>query len=410
MRFDRQTRRFFMTVLALILLMTLCLCAGAFLQRRMALSMLIEHDQAVVSYLLEQGVSEQVAAKAAASGTSTPQGIGLMNRIGLSETTDAYMVPAVRGFMKTMNAFSISWAGVFSVSLILAVLFFLKGRDSMYRSAAKTISRYTTGDFSALLPCSDNGTVYQLFSQINTMATALKAKQEAEVRARAFLKNTVSDISHQLKTPLAALSMYSEIILNEPDSAETAAAFAQKSQNAVARMEQLIQSLLKITRLDAGGIRFRKADYPVTELVMQSVENLMDRAEKEGKTVIVPWNKSGTVCCDLVWTREAVGNIVKNALDHTDSGGVVRIDWEQTPLMLRLSVSDNGKGIAEEDFHHIFKRFYRSKNSLDTQGIGLGLPLAKAIAEGQGGTITVSSRPGEGTAFTVSFPNSLTKL
>lgn len=410
MKLDRQTRRFFMTVLALILLMTLCLCAGAFLQRRMALGMLVEHDRAVVSYLLKQGVPEQVAAKAVASGASTPQGIGLMNRIGLSETTDAYILPAVRGFMETMNAFSISWAGVLSVLLILAVLFFLKGRDSMYRSAAKTISRYTSGDFSALLPCSDNGTVYQLFSQINTMATALKAKQEAEVRAREFLKNTVSDISHQLKTPLAALSMYSEIILNEPDSAETAAAFAQKSQNAVARMEQLIQSLLKITRLDAGGIRFRKADYPVTELVMQSIENLMDRAEKEGKTVIVPWNKSGTVCCDLAWTREAVGNIVKNALDHTDSGGVVRIDWEQTPLMLRLSVSDNGKGIAEEDFHHIFKRFYRSKNSLDTQGIGLGLPLAKAIAEGQGGTITVSSRPGAGTAFTVSFPNSLTKL
>ncbi len=410
MRVDRQTRHFFMAVLALILLMTLCLCTGAFMQRRMALGMLIEHDRAVVSCLLEQGVSEQAAAKALACGTSTPQGIGLMNRIGLSEQTDAYMVPAVRGFMDTMNAFSISWAGIFSVLLILAVFLFLKGRDSMYRRASKTISRYTSGDFSALLPCSDNGTVYQLFSQINTMATALKAKQEAEVKARAFLKNTVSDISHQLKTPLAALSMYSEIILNEPDSAETAAAFAQKSQNAVARMEQLIQSLLKITRLDAGGIRFRKADYPVTELVMQSAENLMDRAEKEGKTVIVPWNKSGMVCCDLAWTREAVGNLVKNALDHTDSGGVVRIDWEQTPLMLRLSVSDNGKGIAEEDFHHIFKRFYRSKNSLDTQGIGLGLPLAKAIAEGQGGTITVSSRPGEGTSFTVSFPNSLTKL
>ena len=103
------------------------------------------------------------------------------------------------------------------------------------------------------------------------------------------------------------------------------------------------------------------------------------------------------------WTSEAIGNIVKNALDHTQDGGIVHITWERTPAMFRILISDNGTGIAPEDIHHIFKRFYRSKHSLDTQGIGLGLPLAKSIIEGQGGVIAVQSEIGNGTTFTLSF-------
>lgn len=107
--------------------------------------------------------------------------------------------------------------------------------------------------------------------------------------------------------------------------------------------------------------------------------------------------------CDMEWTGEAIGNIVKNALDHTQAGGIVRITWERTPAMFRIFISDNGNGIVPEDIYHIFKRFYRSKHSLDTQGIGLGLPLAKSIIEGQNGVISVQSEVGKGTLFTLSF-------
>ena len=94
---------------------------------------------------------------------------------------------------------------------------------------------------------------------------------------------------------------------------------------------------------------------------------------------------------------------MKNALDHTDAGGHIQISWKRTPAMLQITVADDGSGIAPEDIHHIFKRFYRSSHSLDTTGVGLGLPLAKSIIEGQGGLISVQSTPGEETAFTLSF-------
>ena len=236
------------------------------------------------------------------------------------------------------------------------------------------------------------------------MATALKSKQEAEAEARAFLKGTVSDISHQLKTPLAALSMYQEIIQNEPDNTETVKIFSQKSTAAIGRIEHLIKTLLKLTRLDAGGIEFHTSEYMVGEVVSQSVEELRDRAKNENKELKISGDENNIIRCDIEWTREAVGNIVKNALDHTKAGGIIQISWDETPLMLRISVSDNGDGIDEEDIHHIFKRFYRSKKSLDTQGVGLGLPLARSIVEGQGGTISVQSESGAGTTFIISFP------
>lgn len=253
----------------------------------------------------------------------------------------------------------------------------------------------------------DEGTIYQLFAFIDQLATMLQAKNEAENKAKEFLKSTISDIFHQLKTPLAALTMYQEIIENEPDHPNTVKEFSGKIGISLKRMEQLILSMLKITRLDVGTIVFEKEEYQISELVFRATSELTTRANKEKKEILLEGSSDEKLICDMEWTSEAISNIVKNALDHTDIGGKIHITWKNSPYMTRIMISDNGSGILPEDIHHIFKRFYRSKNSLDRQGIGLGLPLAKSIIEGQGGTILVQSTLEEGTTFTISL---LTKL
>ena len=402
--YEKQSRRFCIAVLILILLAGI----GSVLQSRIygsrIQSMMIEHDTAVVSSLLEQGVETDIIAAAITNDSSTEQGTELLNKLGISEATDPRILENINDVQSLMATAGLVETAVLAVLLFLAIFSFLIKRDRLYRSAIGTVINFTDGDFSSLLPQQDNGTVYQLFARINAMATALKAKQETETEAREFLKGTVSDISHQLKTPLAALSMYQEIIQNEPDNTETVKTFSQKSTAALGRIEHLIKTLLKLTRLDAGGIEFHKSEYMIGEVVSQSVEELSDRAKNENKELQISGNQKDIIRCDMEWTREAVGNIVKNALDHTKAGGMIQISWDETPLMFRISVSDNGDGIDEEDIHHIFKRFYRSKKSLDTQGIGLGLPLAKSIVEGQGGTISVQSEIGAGTTFVLSFP------
>ena len=164
-----------------------------------------------------------------------------------------------------------------------------------------------------------------------------------------------------------------------------------------------IQSMLKITRIDAGSISFEKSNYSIPNIINHAISELTTRADNEKKEIVIDGDLEQMLYCDIEWTGEAIGNIIKNALDHTDTGGKISISWEQTPAMIRIFITDNGHGISQEDIHHIFKRFYRSKNTSESQGIGLGLPLAKAIVEGQGGILSVQSERLQGTTFTLSF-------
>jgi signal transduction histidine kinase len=289
--------------------------------------------------------------------------------------------------------------------LLLAVGtgFFFWQRKKLYRQADAVLAAYINGDYSGHLPQNREGGIFQLFSTMERLASMLQARHETEHAAKEFMKSTISDISHQLKTPLAALAMYQEIMEEEPDNPETVRQFTARMGTSLKRMEQLICSMLKITRLDAGNISFEKDICNVKELIAGAVGELTVKAGKEGKKILLEGNPEQTLVCDREWTGEAIGNIVKNALDHTRSGDRIHISWERTPAMLRILVADSGQGIAPEDIHHIFKRFYRSAHSLDTQGVGLGLSLAKSIVEGQGGILAAQSEPGQGALFTMSF-------
>ena len=277
--YEKQSRRFCLAILILIFLVGI----GSVLQSRIygsrIQSMMIKHDTAVVSSLLEQGVETDIIAAAITNDRTTEQGTEFLNKLGISEATDPRILENINDVQSLMVTTGLVETVVLAVLLFLVIFSFLIKRDRLYRSAIGTVIHFTDGDFSSLLPQQDNGTVYQLFARINAMATALKAKQETETEAREFLKGTVSDISHQLKTPLAALSMYQEIIQNEPDNTETVKTFSQKSTAALGRIEHLIKTLLKLTRLDAGGIEFHKSEYMIGEVVSQSVEELGDRAK-----------------------------------------------------------------------------------------------------------------------------------
>ena len=138
-------------------------------------------------------------------------------------------------------------------------------------------------------------------------------------------------------------------------------------------------------------------------MTAQAVGDLQERAKQEGKEILMEGDPGEILVCDQEWTREAVANLVKNALDHTDRGGIVRVSWKRTLAVFCLTVQDNGCGLAPEDIHHIFKQFYRSRKSSGQQGAGLGLSLAKSIVEGQGGSLAVESRVGAGSVFWINF-------
>lgn len=400
---DRQIRRYaiFLALFSVLLLgMNLMFSSS---QVNSAKEIYTIQNEAIVSSLLEQGVPKEVAANALQSDTVSEDGKQLLKELGMDRQSRVQSIPGLIQFQQSAFSQAVILSIVLIFLLVTGTAVFFWYRKRLYLQANKVISQYIDGDFSNHLPQNSEGAIFQLFSSVEQLATMLKSKNETEHISKEFLKNTISDISHQLKTPLAALTMYQEIIAGEPENVETVKEFSAKMGSSLNRMNQLIQSMLKITRLDSGNIVFEKSRCSVSNLIAHSIRELTTRAENENKQIIVEKSPDEQLTCDMEWTGEAIGNIVKNALDHTGSGGMIHISWERTPAMVRISIADNGDGIAEEDIHHIFKRFYRSRHTLETPGIGLGLPLAKSIVEGQGGFLAVQSKLHRGTTFTLSF-------
>ena len=276
-------------------------------------------------------------------------------------------------------------------------------RQKRLEEAAAQVRALLDGDATARLDSGREGQLYRLFHEVNEMAAVLNAHADREQREKQFLKNTMADISHQLKTPLAALNIYNGLLQAGTDDAENVRELAELSEQELDRMEQLVQSLLKITRLDAGAIVLEKNAENVADMMRDIELHFAYRARQEKKKIILSGSDHLSLFCDRDWLNEAIDNIVKNAFDHTESGATIRVAWKELPSGVQIVITDNGCGIHPEDIHHIFKRFYRSRFSKDKQGIGLGLPLAKAIVEAHNGTIEVDSELGIGTTFTMNF-------
>lgn len=290
----------------------------------------------------------------------------------------------------------------FCCIMVICVWYFKK-QDKMLEDATAQIDAFLSGDTDARIDCDEEGELYRLFHSVNTLAVILNAHADNEIREKEFLKNTISDISHQLKTPLAALNIYNGLLQGETEELPAVREFVTLSEQELDRIETLVQNLLKITKLDAGSIVIEKETENVADMMKDVELHFAYRARQEQKELVLSGEEGVSLFCDRDWMLEAIDNIVKNALDHTGSGDTVTIEWKQSASVVQIIVKDNGCGIHPEDLHHIFKRFYRSRFSKDTKGIGLGLPLAKAIIEAHDGTIEVHSELGAGTAFVINF-------
>lgn len=401
--YEKQTRRFyiFLTVLCVIQIFLLGVCGAV--QPRGLRRVLVERELAAVSYLLEEGVSPAVAASAWNHTKVTKEGEELLEKTGHTTHTQSYLLLLTEQTSIPLILSLLSEGILFGAVLLGCAGLYFQRREKLYERAEKIVAQYGDNRFDGHLPAGGPGAVYQLFWRIEQLALSLQAKSEMEYKAKEFLKDMISDISHQLKTPLAALNMYMEIMAEEAAHEDTVKNFTEKSMQSLNRMEQLIQTLLKIARLDTGNIVFEKRRCFVAEMAAEAAADFLERGKREGKKILLEGDLEETVFCDFEWTKEAVGNLVKNALDHTERGGIIRISWKRSPAMVCLNVEDDGYGIAPEDIHHIFKRFYRSRRSGSRQGAGLGLPLAKSIVEDQGGNLSVQSVLGEGAVFRMAF-------
>ena len=367
---------------------------------------LLLHDYGVAGHLLNNEKELSISAfTSQPNENDIERGRAALASIGYDETTSMRFLPAVQIY-RNQTMFSVFLLLVFLFGAIYLSLFlYLRRQHKAFSNAENTICQFLDGNTTSRIECSQAGDWYSLFHAINEMATILSAHAENQRQTKEFLQDIISDVSHQIKTPLSALKMYHEIIESHKNDAATVSSFTEKSQREIKRMEDVIYTLLKLARLDAGIIQMEKAPENLSVLMQDVLERFETWAEREHKTITLSGKENVVLSCDALWVSEAIGNIVKNALEHTENGGHIEVKWSQSPLMTQIEISDDGKGIHPEDLYNIFKRFYRSRFSSDVHGIGLGLPLAKSIVEAHGGTISVTSSLGAGTTFTLNFFN-----
>ena len=365
---------------------------------------MVEHDYGTAGYFAAHP-DISVASAFTKDKTDSDQETGrrILQEAGYHKNTASDLIPAAHAYRKRTAV----WLGGMLFSIFLAVFLtvgiYIWKQNKAIAKADTVITRFLSGDTGQRIDSEETGDWYSLFHRINELASILSAQAEHEKQTREFLQDMISDVSHQLKTPLAALKMYDEIMAQEGTDRETILAFSQKSLREIRRVEDVVYTLLKIARLDAGTVRMEKAEENMEMLLKDVTERFETLAAQEAKEIVLSGSSDVFLYCDALWMSEALGNVVKNALEHTGRGGKVVISWERTPLLTNIVVEDNGTGIHQEDIHNIFKRFYRSRFSQDTHGIGLGLPLAKSIVEAHQGTISVTSRVDQGSRFVLSF-------
>jgi len=288
---------------------------------------------------------------------------------------------------------------LYMISLFHFNTLFIKIRQ--LQDAAQKI---VEGSFSKTFNNYQEGDLYILAHQFNQMSDRLKETIEALKKEKNRLKDFISDITHQLKTPLASLIMFNELMSNDIDmNKEERTKFLNISKNQLERIEWLIKNLLKMARFDAGVVIFNKVKTPIYNTITASLEGIHTTAELKGIPIKIHGKPEARITHDADWTAEALSNIIKNSIEHSKQNGEITILYEETPLSLQITISDQGEGINKTELPRIFDRFYKGQNSTNPMSIGIGLYIARTIIEAQDGSITVDSKEGIGTKFIVTF-------
>lgn len=295
----------------------------------------------------------------------------------------------------------------FMVLLVAIVLFVTYLLATLYRykeikKLTKYLSEIQSSNTFVKLSDSNEGELSILKDEIYKVTRMLVEQKELLSSDKTFLSDALSDISHQLKTPLTSMMVMSDLLRDEHITKEKKEEFLNKISNQLVRIEWLLTALLNMAKLDSGKTKLVKEKVNTKKLIDSSVEHLRIPFELKNIDLIINGDDDQLIVCDFRWTREAIANIVKNCMEHTSSGGQVSISFSDNTLYTLIVISDNGEGIDEGDIPNIFERFYKGKNA-SQDSVGIGLAFAKQVISLERGTICVESKKDIGTKFIIKF-------
>lgn len=331
------------------------------------------------------------------------KGKSLLKQYGYYNDMNFENEPIVKHTFKNYMFFTMALIfTIFMLFLIIIIIILKIYYKEIYLGINFTES-IIKGNYNYNLDSYSDGDIGILKSNIVKMTSILKEHLDKEKRIKVFLSDTMADISHQLKTPMTSLIMFNELMINPKMDWNIRKEFLENSEIQLKRMEWLIKSLLKLSRLDAGVVKFKKEKINIKNLISEVKSSLWSFIKEKNIEIILNGNEDSYYIGDTQWSIEAFTNIMKNSVEHTPKDGTIIINYEENNLYSEIKIKDNGIGISKKDLHNIFKRFYKSSNINKSDSVGIGLALSKTIIENQNGSIYVKSHEGKGAEFIISF-------
>ena len=249
----------------------------------------------------------------------------------------------------------------------------------------------------------ESGEISKLLMSINKVNRIVWESLENVKKEKKFLINLLSDISHQLKTPLSSIMLNNELLCKREFNREMQIKVLHSNEKQLVRMQTLVENLLKLAKLDAGAIKFKNENIPIKESVIGAVSHLEKIAESNKVTINIrdESKDNRNLYYDKFWMEEAFLNVIKNCIEHSYEEGEVTIIIREENIFTRIIVEDKGEGIHSDEIDYVFNRFFKSSRSKKRDSAGIGLALAKTIIEGQNGSISVKRKIGMGTRFEI---------
>ena len=390
----------------ILFIITIVLCVGTtFSAINIIKDKVIENNQAIIGQIISQRpeVEEEIIDIITQGNSKENINLGkeILAKYNYGNNLSLTNEPITKESMsKIFIIFLILICFVLIVSLILAILYFRKIYKDI-KDMTDYVYNSSEGRNFDMKNRNQEGQIGLLKTELIKMINILKEKVELLNNEKIFLNEVISDISHQLKTPMTSLIILNDLMYEDLPK-ETKIEFLDKIKSQLNRMEWLIKSMLKLSKVEAKVIDFEKKEVKVSELIKKSISPSLIPMEIKNIELTVNGDENISYIGDINWSCEAFVNIIKNCVEHTDTNGKINISYEENPLYCEVVIKDSGEGIDKKDLPHIFRRFYKGKSSKD-DSVGIGLAMTKSIIESQNGDIYVKSEKNKGSEFHIIF-------
>ena len=292
---------------------------------------------------------------------------------------------------------------IFSIIIIIVFVLYNKRQKNKIKEITNYIEQINNKNYALDIQDNNEDELSVLKNELYKITVMLKEQAENSAKDKINLKNSLEDISHQLKTPLTSITIMLDNILDSPDmDLQSRNEFIKDIYREIANIKFLVQNLLILSKFDANTITFNEKEEKLEDIIEEAKQNVASICDLKNIQILVEGKEDAKTTCDLKWQVEALTNILKNCAEHSNNNTKINVLYSENNMYSEIVIKDEGSGIDQKDLKHIFERFYKGKNS-DKDSIGIGLSLAKTIIEKDNGFITVDSELGKGTTFNIKY-------